>query len=372
VEFVNARGELQTVSDRALLKTAAGCFGLLGIVTSLTLKLDPMTYASLRPESPRLALAVPPPAGFRVPRAVDMSGISRTDLEKARRRFVRRCERDYYAEWFWFPYQEKAWVNCWQNDGARGDARPYPSEEETRAQQAGTSLVQLLVDTEWLRLPGRTQAELFGGLALGALPSDVSIVTPVIEALHFQRGIQNFRVRDMEFEIPIPPRADDPTRPDWSICQRAWWDVIRNVYERADAPMRVALEMRIMGGSHITLAPQHGNRLGTCSIEVLTHLRTPAREWRKFMQDIVDLWMSYEDPDGRPLNVRPHWVKQWQGLRFRHRPAISHLRNRAYAARNPEFRAGLRAIAKQGGYSTKDLRMFSNPLLDDLFGEVFR
>jgi hypothetical protein len=371
VEFVNARGELQTVSDRALLKAAAGCFGLLGIVTSLTLKLDPMTHASLRPESPRLALAVPPPAGFRVPRAVDTRNISRTDLEKARRRFVRHCERNYYAEWFWFPYQENAWVNCWQNDGARADSRPYPSEEETRAQQAGTSFVQLLLDTEWLNLPGRTQAELFGALAMGALPRNVSIVTPVIEALHFQRGIHNLRVRDMEFEIPVPPRADDPTRPDWSICQRAWWDVIRNVYERADAPMRVALEMRIMGGSDVTLAPQHGNRLGTCSIEVLTNLRTPAREWRKFMQDVVDLWMSYEDPDGRPLNVRPHWVKQWQGLTFRGRPAISHLRNRAYAARIPEFRAGLRAIAKQGGYSTKDLRMFSNPLLDDLFGAVF-
>jgi len=175
----------------------------------------------------------------------------------------------------------------------------------------------------------------------------------------------------MEFEIPIPPRADDPTRPDWSICQRAWWHVIRSVYERSDAPMRVALEMRIMGGSDITLAPQHGNRLGTCSIEVLTTLRTPAREWRRFMQDIVDLWMSYKDPDGRPLNVRPHWVKQWQGLTYRDRPAISHLRNRAYAARIPEFRAGLRAIARQGGYTTRDLRLFSNPLLDDLFGAVF-
>ncbi|MBW3609008.1 MAG: hypothetical protein KY463_11750, partial [Actinobacteria bacterium] len=85
VEFVNARGELQTVSDAALLKAAAGCFGLLGIVTSLTLKLDPMTYATLRPESPRLPLAIPPPAGFPVPSAVDMSGISQADLEEAER-----------------------------------------------------------------------------------------------------------------------------------------------------------------------------------------------------------------------------------------------------------------------------------------------
>jgi hypothetical protein len=372
VEFVNARGELQTVSDRRLLKAAAGCFGLLGIVTSLTLKLDPMTYAALRPESPRLALAVPPPAGFRVPRAIDMSNVSRADIERARKRFVRHCERDYYAEWFWFPYQQDAWVNCWRNDGAREAAQPYPSEAETLAQQTGLSLVQMLTNTEWARLPGRRQAELFGALAMGGLPSDVSIVTPVIEALHFQRGIHNFRVRNMEFQIPIPPRADKPKRPDWSICQRAWWDVIRNVYERADAPLRVALEMRIMGGSDITMAPQHGNRLGTCSIEILTNQRTPAREWRKFMQDIANLWMSYKGPDGRPLNVRPHWAKQWQGLTFRRRPALSHLRDRAYAARIPDFRAGLRAIAKQGGYTVRDLRVFSNPLLDDLFRDVFK
>jgi hypothetical protein len=371
VEFVNARGELQTVSDRRLLKTAAGCFGLLGIVTSLTLKLDPMTFATLRPEAPRLALAVPPPSGFRVPRAVEMRGISRADLARARRRFVRQCEDDYYAEWFWFPYQQNGWVNCWSNDGARKDAKPYPGEEGTRAQQAGIAAVQVLTDTEWLKLPGRIQAELFASIAMSGLPTDVTIVTPVIEALHFQRGIHNFRVRDMEFEIPIPPRADDPSRPDWSICQRAWWDVIRNVYERADAPMRVALEMRIMGGSDITMAPQRGNRLGTCSIEVLTNLRTPAREWRRFMQDIANLWMSYKGPDGRPLNVRPHWAKQWQGIKLGDRPAISHLRDRAYAAQIPEFRAGLRAIAKRGGYTTRDLRVFSNPLLDDVFGAVF-
>ncbi len=372
VEFVNARGKLQRVSDPALLRTAAGCFGLLGIVTSLTLKLDPMTYATLRPQSPRLALTIPPPDGFRVPRAVDMSNLSRADLERARRRFVRHCERAYYAEWFWFPYQQNGWVNCWRNDGAREDARPYPSEAETLAQQTGTFLVQTLTDTEWAKLPGRKQAELFGALAMAALPSDVSIVTPLIEALHFQRGIHNLRVRNMEFEIPVPPRADDPTRADWSICQRAWWDVIRNVYERADAPMRIALEMRIMGGSNMTMAPQHGNRLGTCSIEILTNQRTPAREWRRFMQDIANLWMAYEDPHGRPLNVRPHWAKQWQGMTLRDRPAVSYLRNRAYAARIPEFRAGLRAIAKQGGYTTKDLRVFSNPLLDDLFGAVFK
>ena len=371
VEFVNARGHLQRVSDPALLEAAAGCFGLLGIVTSLTLKLDKMSYATLMPKSPRLALAVPPPPGFRVPRAVDMRNISRADLDHALSRFVAQCERTYYAEWFWFPYQDRAWVNCWRNDGARADAKPYPSEQETQVEENEEYLVEVLTNTTFRRLPGRRQAELFGALAMAGLPSDVSIVTPVSDALHFRRGIQNFRVRDMEFEIPIPPRPDDRTRADWSICQRAWWDVIRNVYERPDAPLRVALEMRIMGGSDITMAPQHGNRLGTCSIEILTNLITPHPQWTRFKQDIANLWTSYKDPSGRRLNVRPHWAKEWQGLTLHRQPAASYLREHAYADSIPRFRAGLRAIAKQGGYTTRDLRMFSNPLLDHLLDAVF-
>jgi hypothetical protein len=371
VEFVNARGHLQTVSDPGLLKAAAGCFGLLGIVTSLTLKLDKMSYATLLPKSPPLALAVPPPAGFRVPPAVDMRNISRAELDDARSRFVAQCEKDYYTEWFWFPYQQRAWVNCWRNDGARADAQPYPSEQETHAEEMEKYLIGLQINTTFRRLPGRRQAELFGALAMAGMPSDVSIVTPVSDALHFRRGIQNLRVRDMEFEIPIPPRADDHTRADWSICQRAWWDVIRNVYERADAPLRVALEMRIVGGSDITMAPQHGNNLGTCSIEILTNETTSHRQWTRFKQDIANLWTSYKDPFGQQLNVRPHWAKEWQGITLHHRPSISYLREQAYADSIPRFRASLRAIAKQGGYTASDLRMFSNPLLDDLFDAVF-
>ena len=371
VEFVNARGQLQTVSDPALLKAAAGCFGLLGIVTSLTLKLDKMSYATLRPTAPPLALAVPPPAGFPVPPAVDMSGISQSDLDHAARRFVAQCETAYYSEWFWFPYQERAWVNCWRNDGARADAHPYPSPQETEVEAMGTYLIGLQINTTYRRLPGRKQAEMFGALAMAGLPTDVTIVTPVSDALHFRRGIQNLRVRDMEFQIPIPPRADDHTRADWSICQRAWWDVIRNVYERADAPMRVALEMRVMSGSEITMAPQRGNRFGTCSIEVLTNETTSRRQWTRFKQDIANLWTSYKDPSGQRLNVRPHWAKEWQGITLHHRPAISYLREHAYADSIPRFRAGLRAIAQQGGYTASELRMFSNPLLDELFGAVF-
>ena len=75
--------------------------------------------------------------------------------------------------------------------------------------------------------------------------------------------------------------------------------------------MRMPLEMRIMGGSDVTMAPQARNTLGTCSIEILT-LQTCKDIWIPFAQEVLDLWMDYKDPDtGKLLNIRPHWAKEW-------------------------------------------------------------
>jgi len=38
--------------------------------------------------------------------------------------------------------------------------------------------------------------------------------------------IQNMRVRDLEFQIPIPASKDDPTKADFEVVRKAWWDVI--------------------------------------------------------------------------------------------------------------------------------------------------
>ncbi len=373
IEFVNARGELQLVNDPQQLKVAAGCFGLLGVVTSLTLKLDPMTYAVMKPTKPRVGLTIPPPDGFKIPASIDMSGITQQDMAQAWQDFVDHCENDYYSEWFWFSYQPKCWVNTWRNNGKREDASDSPGAIGTFFEEMEEYLGQVANTTLFKLLPGRWQAELLARGAMVALPEDQTLVTPLIDALHFRRGIQNMRVLDMELEIPIPPRADDPSQPDWTVCQRAWWAVLANIYNRDDAPMRITLEMRIMADSHVTMAPQYGNRFGTCSIEVLTNLNVSQEEWLAFMQEIAEAWDSYTDSYGNRLNVRPHWAKLWQGLQFRGLSVNDYLKNVAYKDRIPEFKAGLQVIADAGGYTLTDLQhMFSNPLLKDIFVEVFR
>lgn len=49
-----------------------------------------------------------------------------------------------------------------------------------------------------------------------------AIVTPLPNALHFQRGVQNKRVRDIEFQIPISAHKDNPSQPDFTEVRRAW------------------------------------------------------------------------------------------------------------------------------------------------------
>lgn len=372
IEFVNANGELQTVNDPQQLKAAAGCFGLLGIVTSITLKIDTMSYAVMQPKKKPIALCVPPLSRSDVPVEVNMEGISDVDLQQAQREFERQCEQGYYAEWFWFVFEEKGWINCWKNNGSREQAVDYPSESETWFQEMQNYIGQMVLDFDLFELlPGDVQAKMLAKAAMAVLPSDEKIVTPLVDALHFRRGVQNMRVLDIELEIPIPAREDDETKPDWSVCQRAWWDAIHLVYESAkgsdDTPMRLTLEMRVMGGSSILMAPQYGNQLGTCSIEVLTHCNTPAAEWQAFKQKILDAWTSYRDAEGHLLNARPHWAKEWEGLTVRNLPAKEHLKNIAYADVIPEFKKQLEKIAIAGGVDVNDMKQrFNNKLLSDI------
>ena len=117
----------------------------------------------------------------------------------------------------------------------------------------------------------------------------------------------------MEWEIPLPALASDPTKPDLSIVQRAWWDVIKLVYEEAEdgrSPLRLTLELRIMGGSDMLMAPQKGNNCGTASIEILTLPNAVPEQWEAFKQKVADRWMNYE-ANGVKLNARPHWAKEW-------------------------------------------------------------
>ncbi len=195
----------------------------------------------------------------------------------------------------------------------------------------------------------------------------------------------------MEFQIPIP---DKDGKPDFSVVQKAWWDVINVVYAtsgntasdsflkslvrtlfRKDSdkhtPMRLTLELRIMGGSDLLMAPQAGNKL-TASIEVLTVPDAQHDgEWEAFKQAVCDRWMSYTDNSDTPmrLNVRPHWAKEWESLKMGpgRLDARQYLRTEGYREPIAEFKRTLGEIGERQDWTLRDLQArFSNELWDEI------
>ena len=280
--------------------------------------------------------------------------------------------------WFWFTYQKKVWVNTFNTTPDPTNATNYPDDANVFLQWIQGWLGGVITSSKFFNaLPGYWQSQLLASLGMAALPPTLgetktpTYKTLLPDALHFRRGVQNMRVRDLEFQIPLPARKDDPTKPDFGVVQRAWWDVINLVYKNADdkedpsSPMRLTLEMRIMGSSDVLMAPQRGNDLGTLSIEILTLPDAVADdEWAGFAQEVTDLWMSYGG------NVRPHWAKEWERFTFKGQEARKYLKEVAYREEIPEFKAALAKIGESQGWTLGELqKRFSNDLWDKLIFE---
>jgi hypothetical protein len=197
-----------------------------------------------------------------------------------------------------------------------------------------------------------------------------------MNGLQFRRGIQNYRIYDMEWSLPIPAQPtstpEDPKR-DWTITQKAWWDCLLLMHARP-AVVRTAAEMRIMGGSNVFLSPSGGHVLGSTAIEVVTNLDTPTTEWVPFCQSLTDKWISYTDPvTKKRLTARPHWAKQWTFLTLPDESGLpvkasEWCRRVGYKEEIPAFMDALKKIALDAGVSMDDLKgRFGNRYLDSIF-----
>jgi hypothetical protein len=381
VEYVDCNGKLQTVSDPNHLRAAAGCFGLMGVMTHLTLEFAPMTYALMQPQKIPVLRAIPPPTDMKdsdIPAALRLPNLTPAEREADLARFKDQVTNWYYTEWFWFPYSSEFWVNCWNNTTDPSGTVDYPSNTQTFIMFLSQFTLNVLqsapILTELITALNLNSAAvtLISEAAMFALPAwDTPLKTYLPDALHFQRGIQNVRVLDVEVEIPLQPSSStaNPSVPDYELVQRAWWDAILTCYAHsATAPQRMPLEMRIMGGSDMVMAPQRGNARGTCSIEVLT-LEAARGLWVPYAEEVVGKWLSYRDARGERVRTRPHWAKQWDGIKVDGgREWVERLKGVDYAEARGEFVALLGEIGKGQGWTVGDLkRRFSNDFFDDFY-----
>jgi hypothetical protein len=418
MEYVDANGTPRKIdmSTPALLRAAAGCFGLIGVVTHLVLEFDPMSCALMEPRKLAVIEAIPPPPGM--PDSAIPAPLRPAKLLSAERK--REIQQDFesralttdYAEWFWFPYSSQVWVNTWHKTLDTSNAVNYPSDAKIILEVFGTIIINIAQNATSLlkateALP-EVQTKLLTWLAMKNL-DDVgehgkAIKTWLPDALHFQRGVQNIRVRDLEVEFPLQPAtpttttsvngtanghsdghanghmnggteptADQKQGVDFTLVQRAWWDAITSCYDAiATCPQRMTLEMRIMSSSEVTLAPQRGHTLGTCSIEILT-LHDVANIWQPYAQKVLDKWSNYRNAQGQRVPVRPHWAKEWYNYTVHGRPWQDVLKtedtaNGGYRKEIEEWRGLIGKLAARDAWKVDDARKrFGNEALDQLF-----
>ncbi|XP_023333091.1 uncharacterized protein LOC111704928 [Eurytemora carolleeae] len=317
IEFIDANGDYRSEDDAEKLKALGGCFGLAGIVTFVTLRLDKMTYARFQPKKSLMVDSIPKPG---------------TDPSSQEfKHMVDLCSK-YYVEFFWFPSHGEDsgyWENCWDNDGREEDAIDINLGLDDHYQITTTYLFEVIMKVlQPLTLMTREEhydektslqeclkyifSKVVSLTGHQALPEpEEPATTSLVEALHFRRGFHYIAVREMEMEIPIPSLEDGS--PDYSIVSKAWWDGVHLIQEyekRGIFAVDMALELRIMGGSDILMASQFGNKHGTLAIEPVSTRIVDKEIWEDFKEDLARVWMGYKDWDGSKVLSRVHWAKE--------------------------------------------------------------
>jgi hypothetical protein len=195
VEYIDANGKLQSVSDPKLLLAAGGCFGLLGVVTHITFELEPMTYAVMKPAKPDINLAIPPISLSDVPPALKKT-FDDTQIADALAKFEDQATNNYYSEWFWFPYQQTAWVNCWDNTSDATNVVDSPSAGEIWLQWIEGWIGGVMMASPFFAaLPAHWQAQLLATVGMAVLPPmlfdkpESETKTYLPNALHCRRGV---------------------------------------------------------------------------------------------------------------------------------------------------------------------------------------
>lgn len=75
-----------------------------------------------------------------------------------------------------------------------------------------------------------------------------------LDAIHFQRGIQNYPCRCFEVCISLPKKGDGP---DYELIQKAWWLAYDYIQDHRSV-IDLVLEMRLIKGSKSPLSTAYG------------------------------------------------------------------------------------------------------------------
>jgi hypothetical protein len=170
-EFIGQTKEKQDNVGSLAIHTAAGSFGLLGVVLCLTFKLEPMKYARMNPFKRKVEHTIPPPVDrkrFPLPQHMEENSPKSEELWKD---FMITAGASDYSEWFWFASHRECWVNCWNaQSSVPENCEFYPTRVEGWIQEKEVVLGQEFFNSEFLRqFPPEFIAKIFSKWFLSLL-----------------------------------------------------------------------------------------------------------------------------------------------------------------------------------------------------------
>jgi hypothetical protein len=311
VEFVAADGNVHVFSEDTTpneMNTVRVNIGALGIITKLTLKVEPM-YRLWDQE-----LLVPT---AQVMGANPDSMGDEVDASKLHALVT----GNEYVELFWFPgsgFDGAIWVKKYNR--TQDDYRDIPArtDDDWVDSMAGpvmqwsaqnTSFLPGVQSLAWTTIKNRLQT----------IEATKGFVADAPRVLHYQ--LKAFPILDLEVAIPIP--ANGPNSWDLSNVVRAWYQALnytRGKWGAGKYPVTTCLHARFTKNSQALISPAFApaqSETRYCWIEFLSaypkndpnpNNRSAAMvEYDEMANRVGGYWIN-------DLKGRPHWSKYWHKI----------------------------------------------------------
>ncbi|KAF9548294.1 hypothetical protein EC957_006790 [Mortierella hygrophila] len=261
VTIIDANGNLNTFSEVKNPEEFAAAtvnLGLLGIIYTYTLRVEPMFRLHMTDRYPLLSdyFSTPEQDGAKLKAMV--LGNDQTEI-------------------FYWPFNtpgleaanDRIWIKQW-----RRTTEPISISPEYEAFK-----------------------QIIQG-AVGGKDSDDVLEAP--DAIHYQAGIDNLPCVDLEMAFKV--------NEDFSNVVVAWNYVVDQLYEyanRGEYPFNLTLEMRFVKASTMLMSAAYDTDPEAiyCMVEVLSVNNTPGFD--EFSSKMAKFWMDN-------FHARPHWAKMWE------------------------------------------------------------
>jgi len=325
MSLVHGNGDVKSYDFKALSGNQDFCnslkcnLGLFGIMTDITLKVEPMVVVEV----------------------VNDFSCTVNDVFYNPKALKKLYEDNWSVEIFWFPFNSMRWNDAlmvaipslpvgdvWD---AKHDhlwirkinKKEVPDQSCLTATDYGFKQAKDLASTTFGRIisenlnkhPRYVPSFMKAGFDMVQRFNKKTTYEYINKAIHYQSFIEVFPVVDMEFAFNV-----DDTFEAQAKAMQVVVDQCQSLVKGASPkfPLSVAMEMRWISSSDALLCPARavsskdlGGSGKTLHMEVLGIADQPDNNWENFTKEVANKWLQIKPGGKTPI---PHWAKQWSYL----------------------------------------------------------